>query len=287
MSGALANRRTRPLCARPPGFTLVELLVVIAVIATLVGILLPALSRARTAARSAVCLSNHRQFGVAWAAYANDFRTFPFGRDPYSYNERFGWGGVDWYPATGVVPGLNLVAERPINSYVAPESTIEFRCSVFKCPLDIGAHDWVSGSRNWEPLGATSTSGDPTTCYGVAGTSYEANQWMYVKAGYWGGSVTLANYRSNQGPDDVLTSPSRFVLVMDIGPANWVVSEPSYRSSRNLWGEWWHGEERGVFTFLDGSARVERSGLRDCSAYSMHMIPIRDPNLAWHWPGEP
>jgi len=59
--------------ARSRAFTLVELLVVIGIITVLVAMLLPALSRARLAALSAVCGSNLRQCGIGLQIYANDF----------------------------------------------------------------------------------------------------------------------------------------------------------------------------------------------------------------------
>jgi prepilin-type N-terminal cleavage/methylation domain-containing protein/prepilin-type processing-associated H-X9-DG protein len=54
------------------GFTLVELLVVIAVIALLMAILLPALSKARTQAKRAMCLSGLKQLLTAWMGYADN-----------------------------------------------------------------------------------------------------------------------------------------------------------------------------------------------------------------------
>jgi prepilin-type N-terminal cleavage/methylation domain-containing protein/prepilin-type processing-associated H-X9-DG protein len=71
-------------------FTLIELLVVIAIIALLVGILLPALAKARESSRQNACLSNTRQMSLAFTLYSNTYK--------------------DWYPIKSVPAGQSIVS---------------------------------------------------------------------------------------------------------------------------------------------------------------------------------
>lgn len=100
------------------GTTLVELLVVVAIISLLVSILSPSLRRARVLARTAACGSNLRQIGIAMQGYVSQTGWYPVGIDHHSVNAQRVWL---WPPQLRVYTGGDTQVMRCPE---APASTI-------------------------------------------------------------------------------------------------------------------------------------------------------------------
>ncbi|MCP4591071.1 MAG: type II secretion system protein [bacterium] len=107
------------------GFTLVELLVVVSIIALLIGILVPSLGKAKATAQRAACAANLRQIGTGMRMYLNESNDVLPNASPYSTPPE--WGEDDPFE----LPDIATVLKPYLSKEVADQD------AVFACPADI------------------------------------------------------------------------------------------------------------------------------------------------------
>ena len=124
------------------GFTLVELLVVIGIIAVLIGLLLPSLNKARQHAATAKCLSNLRNIGQAINMYAGEQRGWLL--PGWVANDGGGGPGLENY-ATLLV-GLKYLPAPETNTVASDLDSKDDQMSVFRCPEGLPNKHEVGGA---------------------------------------------------------------------------------------------------------------------------------------------
>ena len=120
-------------------FTLIELLVVIAIIAVLMGILMPALSRAREQGKRAVCLQNNRTLVMAWTLYCDEFN----GKMPGAVAVDLGTALSKDKPSWVKKPAGTTPVDAPVEDQIrALEEGVLFpfvkNFKLFRCPVAKG-----------------------------------------------------------------------------------------------------------------------------------------------------
>ncbi|MCG8584971.1 MAG: DUF1559 domain-containing protein, partial [Pirellulales bacterium] len=134
---------------RRVGFTLVELLVVMAIVGILVGLLLPALGGVRESARRTQCKNNLHQIGVALQAYHETNGTFPVGCDEWrpfgnTTNRQIAWSAflLPHLDENNVFEMLDLT-----KAFDAPENAAgaAVPIAVYRCPSSPHEESTVDG----------------------------------------------------------------------------------------------------------------------------------------------
>ena len=207
------------------GFTLIELLVVIALIAILAALLLPALAAAKSRGKTAQCVSNLHQIGLAMSMYISDY--------------------ADKFPCTGVPAPNESISDvwRLLNPFITTNST------TYLCSADIGPFNVVltqDGGGGWpQPLTVKELS--------VAGS------YFYDYSFYCNSPIDLTVHQRRL---QEVTHPSQKLLMMcaAIGNRNQITGENFWSYAHEV-GYWQPGLDvaRAVqwdpVLFVDGDAR--------------------------------
>ncbi|MDB5327852.1 MAG: hypothetical protein JWM57_3421 [Phycisphaerales bacterium] len=196
---------------RDRGFTLVELLVVIGIIALLISILLPSLNRAREAAATVKCLSNLKQFGNALSLYAIDSKGYMVPSSwkfPGDTNDREYWGTILVNARYLRIPAIAGSTTGNTSLDTSADAS-----SVFRCPSGTDLRFGATGS----PVTPTSYSTDQgrmfTRQFSVS-TSVRVDTWYTINSWPQAASATTAGVKSafirwpfTQVPGLVATAP--------------------------------------------------------------------------------
>jgi prepilin-type N-terminal cleavage/methylation domain-containing protein/prepilin-type processing-associated H-X9-DG protein len=201
MTNKLGSIRAEALCEKcglqhdgrgASAFTLIELLIVIAVIAILASLLLPALNRAKQSADDVVCRSNLRQQAIGLTTYVGDFKAYPLGLAGGRTN-------LLWMQTLEPYVGNKWPADTEISGSGKPNG-VQPR-GVYSCP----SYNRVGG-KYWTEVD-----------FAVGAYGYNAQQLFFSSA--LGRNVSLLPLGFKDGtravPDNEVVSPSLMIAIGD------------------------------------------------------------------------